>query len=85
LTAASSPEDVGLYAERTFVRTEWVEEYIRKGRPLARSFIGIPVEVAGNRWGVLVLDSKREMRSAPTTLKLYTLVARFLATLLERA
>ncbi len=85
LSGNPSAGDVLQYANRTFVAVEWIEEYVKKGRPLARSFIGIPVEVIGKRWGVLVLDSKRDMRSTQTTLKLYTLIARFLATLLERA
>lgn len=84
LSGAPTADNLRAYADRTFVPIEWVEDYRRRGRPLAQSFVGIPVEVTGKRWGVLVLDSKREVRSTQTTLKLYTLIARSLATLLER-
>jgi len=42
------------YARRTFVTASWVKETgIR-----ARSFFGIPVEVRGKPWGVIVIDSR---------------------------
>jgi hypothetical protein len=85
LSGQPSPEDVADYAKKTYVSKEWVEAYIKRGRPLAKSFLGIPVDVSGKRWGVIVLDSKREMRNSPGKLSLYTILAKFLSTLLERA
>ena len=85
LSGQPSSEEVADYAKKTFVSQEWVEAYIKRGRMLARSFLGIPVEVGGKRWGVLVLDSKREMRNSPRNLNLYTILSKFLSKLLERA
>jgi hypothetical protein len=46
------------YAAKGFVTKAWVEERVRLGQPLGRSFCGIPVEVGGRMWGVLVFDSR---------------------------
>jgi hypothetical protein len=70
------------YAERTFVSVEFVQMQIDQGRPLARSFCGIPVEVRGNLWGVLVFDSRQERPIE--ALELYRSFARVLGRLLER-
>jgi len=80
-----SEGDIRTYAQRTYVTEEWLRVYINKRRPLARSFVGIPVNVKGNRWGVIVLDSRGEMLVGPTILKLYTLISRIFGKLLERA
>jgi hypothetical protein len=85
LSENSSAQDIQSYAEKTFVSAEFLGKYMRRGRPLARSFLGIPVEVKSKRWGVVVMDSKREMHVAPRYLSLYTIIARFLSRLLERA
>lgn len=51
----NSPLEVKkLYADKTFVPLKWVEK--RAGR-LAQSLCGIPVEVKGQVWGVIVIDS----------------------------
>lgn len=85
LSAEPSADDVAQYARKTFVSKEWVEAYIRRGRPLARAFLGIPVELGGKRWGVIVLDSRREMHNSSRNLNLYTILSKFLSKLLEKA
>lgn len=51
----ASSEDFNKYAEKTYVSPEWLRRKLPL--PKARSYLGIPVEVRGNLWGVLVLDS----------------------------
>lgn len=71
-----------LYADKTFVPLKWVEK--RAGR-LAQSLCGIPVEVKGQVWGVIVIDSagvslgKREKIE-----KFYQKNAKILSKLLEK-
>ncbi|SRR6266550_690036 len=66
------------YAKRTWVSVEW----LRREPPDARSFYGIPVEIGGKPWGVVVLDSRR-----PNLIKgdkSFRLLATVLGKLLER-
>lgn len=51
----ASDGDLRVYADKTGLTIESV----RETRPRARSLTGIPVEVRGRLWGVLVLDSRR--------------------------
>lgn len=47
------------YAGKTFVSETWARKELSKGKTLAASFRGIPIEgKAGTKWGVLVLDSR---------------------------
>lgn len=66
------------YAGKSWVSEEWV----RKHRPLARSLCGIPVEVKGKPFGVIVLDSRN-----PDGIKVdydkFNLIAKSLGKLLE--
>ena len=55
----ASPEDIGFYAQQTFVTEQWIRARIAV-KALPRSLHGIPVEVNGRLWGVLVLDSRSE-------------------------
>jgi hypothetical protein len=54
----SSPENINEYARKTFVSEKWVRDRIGK-KPLSLALCGIPLEVNGDRWGVIVLDSMR--------------------------
>jgi hypothetical protein len=45
------------YATQTLVSTQWVDAQLREERRLPCWFLGVPVEVAGRVWGVLLLDS----------------------------
>jgi hypothetical protein len=46
------------YATRAWLPESWVRRRLNEGKPFARSLCGIPVEVNGRLWGVLVLDSR---------------------------
>ena len=52
----NNPSDKNLdrYAVRTWVSKRW----LRRNKQHARFFCGIPVEVRGKPWGVIVLDSR---------------------------
>lgn len=52
-------ENITDYAKRSFLSEDWVRKRMGK-RQLSRSLCGIPLEVRGERWGVLILDSVRE-------------------------
>jgi len=80
-----SPENVRKYAAATSVAENWVKDRLAKGQKLARSYLGIPVEVEGKLWGVVILDSAQTgtiRRRA--TLEYYKLTSLALAKLLER-
>jgi len=51
-------EAIDEYAQRTLVTPEVVRQRIAEGKTLARSYCGIPVEVRGKMWGVIVIDSR---------------------------
>lgn len=51
---AWSPEAKSEYAKETWVTERWLDEE----KPLSRSLCGIPLEVRGQPWGVIVLDSR---------------------------
>jgi hypothetical protein len=76
-------ETVELYAGKTWMPKHWLETANRKKRP--RALCGIPVEVKGTVWGVIVLDSR-----SPTAIgvdensqRVYKLMGHVLALLLE--
>ena len=69
------------YTERTFVVVAWWQRH----RQHARSFCGIPVEVKGKLWGVIVLDSRNPEGIDENAIRFYSLIGRFLGKLLERA
>lgn len=57
LVDENTPDDViADYASKTFVSSDWVKN--RRTRPLPRCLCGVPIEVDGRIWGVLVLDSR---------------------------
>lgn len=52
-------EDQELYCQQGCVDKQWVENRIKTdGACPTRSIVGIPIEVKGERWGVLVIDSR---------------------------
>jgi hypothetical protein len=57
ITSASTTNEIDNYAKRGFVSPEWVQNRIRDGKPLPRRLCGIRLELKGNPWGVLVVDS----------------------------
>jgi hypothetical protein len=57
---------------------------IRRRRPKSRSFCGIPVEVKGKVWGVLVIDSRDPTLPKKLISTHYQTAAKHLGRLLER-
>lgn len=79
LTIDRSDAAVSEYA----ARSRMPEEVVRKRSPRARSLCGIPVEVNGQLWGVLVVDSRRPEMLEAEVRNHYSLFARFLGKTLE--
>jgi len=57
LCGNATDQDIAAYALKTWVPDAWVRWRLRSGKQCPRSICGIPVEVNGSRWGVIVLDS----------------------------
>lgn len=57
LTVESADDDVKKYCQVTKVSDLWVRKRLGDGETLPRSLRGLPVEVANQLWGVVVLDS----------------------------
>ena len=77
----SSPADEREYATSTYVSITWLRR--RRGQQ-ARSLVGIPMEVKGRIWGVLVLDSRDPTVIGQKTIRAYYSIASILASLLEK-
>lgn len=58
LNVDSSDSNIREYATQTFVAEEWVRQRLRERKPFPLTLCGIPVEVGGRVWGVIVLDSR---------------------------
>jgi len=87
LTAASSDEDIGLYAKETFMSVSWVKGRIKSGKPLSRSYLGIVVEVGNKPWGLIMLDSLDSdgIKAQSRVLKAFEPIAKIFSELLRRA
>jgi hypothetical protein len=48
------------YAKQTWCDTRWIIKQKRCKKSLPRSLCGIPVEVSGKMWGVIIIDSRSE-------------------------
>jgi hypothetical protein len=76
--------DIETYARHTLVHEEWVRERVRDRKMLGRSYCGIPVEVSGTLWGVIVVDSQHpEPKAGQHHDFTYRLIAGVLGKLLE--
>lgn len=62
--------EIDTYANNTVVASKWVGAQIVAGKVLAASFQGIPVEVKGRKWGVLLLDSRDPTAAAKANLNM---------------
>ena len=51
-------ESMSKYAEKTCVKLIWVQAQVGANKPFATCFRAIPIEVSGEMWGVLLLDSR---------------------------
>jgi hypothetical protein len=78
----ATPEEIAEYARRTFIDVEVVKDRMNRGLSLARSFCGVPVEVKGEPWGVIVFDSRQP--KPIEAIKTYESFAKVLGHLLER-
>jgi hypothetical protein len=78
-----TPEALLAFAKATRITPQWLVKH----KVCSRSFCGIPIEVQGNIWGVLVLDSRSPKISQKTELiaNFYRINGRYVAKLLERA
>ena len=72
------------YAEKGFVDILWLREWLRHETGVARSFRGIPIEVKGRTWGILVLDSTKPEQIGKDNEELYDMIAWSLGKLLEK-
>jgi hypothetical protein len=83
----TSPDDeIREYAERTWITEGWLRAWMQRNQrrpPL--SFCGIPVEIDGTPWGVVVLDSRSISAVTLDQRNAYELGGWFLARLIKRA
>ncbi|MGK7913145.1 MAG: hypothetical protein AB4050_16960 [Synechococcus sp.] len=72
-----------VYAGETFVTVKW----LKKKLPRSRLFVGMPIEVKGQPWGVVVLDSRNDsiISADLTTQKQISTFAAYVGLLLERS
>lgn len=80
LTAQSSNAELQTYATSTGLSIEQVKDKL----PKARSFAGIPVEVGGRVWGVIVLDSRGAKSIRGDVTVIYQPISRVMGKLLEK-
>lgn len=80
-TLSGADVELQAYADATYMTVEDV----RRLRPKARSYLGLPVEVGGRVWGVIVLDSRGVDTIDDGAIKTYRIVAKVLGKLLEKA
>lgn len=73
------------YAKATFSDLKLVDQYVKNKRITPRSIAAIPVEVNGELWGVVVLDSRRPHGVTDDSVQNYTLTVSMIGRLLEQA
>lgn len=74
------------YARNSFVSSDWVRRRLRSGKPFAKCFYAIRIEVRKKPWGVIMIDSRNPRMPQPQKAQhQFPLVAKTLAILLERA
>jgi len=69
LSKDSSFPTIERYADDTNISADWIQNKIKNGFILPRSFWGIPVEKEGRIWGVLLIDSRNESLMSSKILK----------------
>jgi hypothetical protein len=73
------------YAKKSWVPVAWVRKRIKNNGTMARSFVGIPVEIRGRMAGVVILDSRNpRLPNRNKYQSAYDLVAKLLGELLEK-
>jgi len=66
---ATSPKNAAHYARQTGVPLVWVNSRVKKGDPMPRCLWGTPIEVNGQTWGVIIVDSVKTSLSGSDELK----------------
>lgn len=84
LGSEASPADIDEYANRCKVEPVWVRGQLSKGRPLAKSYAALRVQLKGKPWGVLVLDSRNAGPIDKEKLDRFKAYGNLLTPLLER-
>ena len=83
VVASSDPSAKAAYANKGYVTKHWVE---KKGACASRSLLGIPIEVKGQPWGAIVIDSTEPGKIVIDTeqaQKEFRILSKLLAKLLE--
>jgi hypothetical protein len=79
-------KDLASYANRTMTNVAWIERRLAvRSEELPRSYCGIPIDVGGRRWGVIVIDSARERLNLDEVRRWLRLVAGMLSRLLQES
>lgn len=72
------------YARRTHTDPGWVRARLKKRpEPLPMSFVGIPIDVKGRRWGVIVIDSADPRFKEESVEEKFRLIGGTLSSLLQ--
>lgn len=59
LSLPATEEDIQTYAEKGLVPIDWVRKRIKDGKDCpSRALLGVPIEVKGEKWGAIVIDSR---------------------------
>lgn len=81
----SAPKTKETYARKTFCEIDWVERCLGRNRQPPRSIGAIPIEVHGEIWGALVLDSKAPHGVTDEKIANFKLTAGMIGQLLEKS
>lgn len=79
----SSKANIKKYADTTYSSESVIRHYIQYGRPMPCSIAAIPLEVRGNPWGVLVLDSRSPHGLSQKSIEDYRITVASIQKLLE--
>jgi hypothetical protein len=87
VSKTSRKQELRAYAKRTFVSEGWLAKWLdrNEGKLTPVSFCGIPVEVKGKPWGVIVLDSSSSDAVRDEDYQTYAHFGWFVGKLLEGA
>lgn len=84
IESSSQVRNIAQYCRETAMQEAMLKKYIDEGRPIARSFVAIPVERKGEVWGVVVLDSRSPNGLSSSAVENYRLTVALIGNLLER-
>lgn len=84
IKADATEEDIRNYAQRTCVHPDWVRARISSGRKAPQAYAALKIQLAGEPWGVLVIDSRAREPIDGEKLKRFRAYGNLLTPLLER-